>query len=94
MVLGYEWLVGATTVPALHLSRSFSQVDEIRIGALVDEEDVGGPAVAADFEHLNHFLPAALTRRAGAYIWREGNDAGQHSRHLTAPKSTLQAFVN
>ncbi|MDU4289753.1 NAD(P)-dependent oxidoreductase [Mixta calida] len=75
VVLGYEWLVGATTVPALHLSRSFSQVDEIRIGALVDEEDVGGPAVAADFEHLNHFLPAALTRRAGAYIWREGNDA-------------------
>jgi len=75
VVLGYEWLVGATTVPALHLSKTFSQVDEIRIGALVDEQDVGGPAVAADFEHLHHLLPAALTRRAGVYIWREGDDA-------------------
>jgi hypothetical protein len=75
IVLGYEWLVGATTVPALHLSRSFSQVHEIRIGALVDEEDVGGPAVAADFEHLNHLLPAALTRRDGVYLWREGDEA-------------------
>lgn len=74
VVLGYEWLVGATTVPALHLARSFGQVHEIRIGALVDEEDVGGPAVAADFEHLNHLMPRALTRRAGDYIWREGND--------------------
>lgn len=75
LVLGYEWLVGATTVPALELSKSFSQVHEIRIGALVDEEDAGGPAVAADFEHLNHLLPAALTRRDGVYLWREGNDA-------------------
>lgn len=75
IVLGYEWLVGATTVPALHLAKSFSQVEEIRIGALVDEEDTGGPAVAADFEHLNHLLPAALTLREGIWLWREGDDA-------------------
>lgn len=75
IVLGYEWLVGATTVAARHLSQSFGQVDDIRIDALVDEEDVGGPTVAADFEHLNHLLPAALTRREGDYIWRENNDA-------------------
>ncbi len=75
IVLGYEWLVGATTVPALQLVKSFSQVDEIRIGALVDEEDTGGPAVAADFEHLNHLLPAALTLRDGIWLWREGDDA-------------------
>lgn len=75
VVLGYEWLVGATTVPALHLTKPFGQVHEIRIGALVDEKDVGGPAVAADFEHLNHLMPAALTRRAGVYLWRKGNDA-------------------
>ncbi|WP_130834788.1 NAD(P)-dependent oxidoreductase [[Erwinia] mediterraneensis] len=75
IVPGYEWLVGATTVPALHLSRAFSQVREIRIGALVDEEDVGGPAVASDFEYLNHLMPAALTRRDGVWLWREGDDA-------------------
>lgn len=75
LVLGYEWLVGATTVTALHLSKSFGQVDEIRIGALVDEDDAGGPAVAADFAHMHHLMPTALTRRQGVYLWREGNDA-------------------
>ena len=75
IVLGYEWLVGATTVPALDLAKAFGQVHEIRMGALVDEEDMGGPAVAADFEHLNHMMPAALTLRDGVYTWREGDDA-------------------
>nr|WP_024966286.1 saccharopine dehydrogenase [Pantoea sp. IMH] len=92
MVLGYEWLVGATTVPALELSKSFSQVHEIRIGALVDEEDVGGPAVAADFEHLNHLLPAALTRRDGVYLWREGNDAKTLFSALDGTKTEASGF--
>ena len=75
IVLGYEWLVGATTVPALELAKAFGELHEIRMGALVDEEDAGGPAVAADFEHLNHMMPAALTRKDGVYMWREGHDA-------------------
>ena len=75
IVLGYEWLVGATTVPTLEVARSFGRVDEICINALVDEQDAGGPTVATDFEHLNRMLPAALTRRKGVYVWREGDDA-------------------
>ena len=75
IVLGYEWLVGAATVPTLELAKAFDRVDDIVIGALVDEEDGGGPAVAADFEHLTKMMPAALTRRDSAYIWREGDDA-------------------
>ncbi|WP_458094323.1 hypothetical protein [Roseomonas sp. WA12] len=75
IVLGYEWLVGATTVPTLEFAKAFRQIDDISIGALVDEQDTGGPAVAADFERLNRTLPAALTRRDGSYIWRAGQDA-------------------
>ncbi|MBO1075452.1 hypothetical protein [Roseomonas marmotae] len=75
VVLGYEWLVGATTVPALELARAFRRVDSIVIGALVDEQDTGGPAVAEDFERLSRTLPAALTRRGGGYLWRGGDDA-------------------
>lgn len=75
IVLGYEWLVGATTVPAFELAKAFGQVHRIRLGALVDEKDAGGPAVAVDFEHLNHLLPAALTRKDGNYVWREGDHA-------------------
>jgi len=72
MVLGYEWLVGATTVAALTVAASYRQVETIDIYALVDEQDAGGPTVATDFEHLNRMLPAALTRREGSYLWREG----------------------
>ncbi|WPC26547.1 NAD(P)-dependent oxidoreductase [Pseudomonas moraviensis] len=75
IVLGYEWMVGATTVATLHLAKAFARVRDIRIHALVDEQDGGGPTVAVDFEHLNKMLPAALTRRDGEYIWREGDDA-------------------
>lgn len=75
VVLGYEWLVGATTVSTIELAKGFDRIDTIKIGALVDEEDGGGPAVAEDFKRLTKMMPAALTRRDGAYIWREGDDA-------------------
>ncbi|MBL6082461.1 hypothetical protein JMJ56_31335 [Belnapia sp. T18] len=75
VVLGYEWLVGATTIPTLEFAKAFGRVRDITIGALVDEQDTGGPAVAEDFERLNSTLPAALTRRDSHYIWRAGEDA-------------------
>lgn len=75
IVLGYEWMAGATTVSTLSIARAFSRVHDIRINALVDEQDTGGPTVATDFEHLNKMLPAALTRRAGVFVWREGEES-------------------
>ncbi|UIJ72674.1 NAD(P)-dependent oxidoreductase [Aurantimonas sp. HBX-1] len=75
IVLGYEWLVGATTVATFEAAKAYGRIDDIVIGALVDEEDGGGPAVAEDFERLHRMMPAALTRRDGAYIWRSEDDA-------------------
>ncbi|WP_193074317.1 NAD(P)-dependent oxidoreductase [Pseudomonas sp. FME51] len=75
MVLGYEWLVGATTIGALVCAKAYAKIHEITIGALVDEQDGGGPAVAEDFERLNQMMPAALTRRDGSYVWRSNDDA-------------------
>lgn len=92
VVLGYEWLVGATTVPALHLAQSFAQVDEIRMGALVDEQDTGGPAVAEDFEYLNRLMPAALSRREGNWLWREGEDAKAVFSALDGSKINAAGF--
>ena len=75
IVLGYEWMAGATTVATLRIAKAFSRVHDISIHALVDEQDTGGPTVAADFEHLNRMLPAALTRRDDVFVWREGADS-------------------
>ena len=90
IVLGYEWLVGATTIATLACARRFARVDTISIGALVDEEDGGGPAVAEDFERLARMMPAALTRRDGAYIWRSGDEARSrfHAIDGTAVEAT------
>lgn len=80
VVLGAEWLVGATTIPTLEFASMFSRVDEIRIGALLDEEDTGGPAAAVDMQRLEEILPAALTRKDGAFFWRLGQEAKSRFR--------------
>ena len=75
VVLGTEWLVGATTIPTLEFAKAFRRIDEIGIGALLDEEDAYGPAAAADLERQTKTAPAALERRNGAFVWRTGDDA-------------------
>jgi hypothetical protein len=72
VVLGTEWLVGATTIPTLEVAKRFADVDSISIGALLDEQDEGGPAAAADYERQTKTMPAALARLDGAYVWRNG----------------------
>ena len=92
IVLGYEWMVGATTVSTLHIAKAFGRVTDITINALVDEQDTGGPTVAADFEHLNRMLPAALTRSDDAYIWREGDDANVSFHALDGAQIEANGF--
>lgn len=75
VVLGTEWLVGATTIPTLEFAKAFGRVDDITIGALLDEQDAFGPAANADLERQTKTMPAALARRDGAYVWRTGDDA-------------------
>lgn len=92
IVLGYEWMVGATTVATLDIAKAFSRIDDININALVDEQDTGGPTVAADFEHLNRMLPAALTRLDAVYGWREGEDSKTTFSALDGTPIEAQGF--
>jgi hypothetical protein len=92
VVLGYEWMVGATTVSTLSIAREFRRIGAIRIDALVDEQDTGGPTVASDFEHLNKMLPAALTRRDGLFVWREGEDSKTRFQALDGTEIEASGF--
>jgi hypothetical protein len=74
IVMGAEWLVGATTVPTLELAKEFHQLHDITLGALIDEQENSGPATEEDFERLKN-IPLALARREGAYYWRDGDEA-------------------
>ena len=92
VVLGMEWLVGATTVPTLEFAREFGRVDDIIIGALVDEQDTGGPAVEADFERLEKTMPAAFTRRDNNYIWRADDEAKAEFRAVDGTRMEANGF--
>lgn len=73
VVLGVEWLVGAVTVPTLEFAKEFGRMHDIAIGALLDEQDTGGPATADALHSMAETPSAALTRRDGAFFWREGD---------------------
>nr|WP_272213055.1 NAD(P)-dependent oxidoreductase [Marinicella sp. W31]MDC2878996.1 NAD(P)-dependent oxidoreductase [Marinicella sp. W31] len=74
VVLGAEWLVGATTIPALEAAKAFGTIDDVRVSAIIDENDIGGPATYADMERLTKMMPAALSIENGAYVWRTGEE--------------------
>lgn len=92
VVLGTEWLVGATTVPTLEFAKEFGRVHDITISALIDAQDTGGPTTAADLESMAKAMPAALTRRDGAYFWREGDEAKARFRAVDGTETEAAAF--
>lgn len=75
VLLQSHWLGGAASLPALAAARAFARVDAIRIGAVLDPEDMGGPAADADYERLTGAAPHAFVRQDGAWRWATG-DAG------------------
>jgi len=75
ILLGSGWLAGAATLPAIHFAREFRTVDSIAIGAILDEEDMGGPAAYADYERYTTLVPNALVRAGGKWLWIGGADA-------------------
>lgn len=92
MVLGYEWLVGATTIAALACTKAYAKVNEIKLGALIDEQEAGGPAVAEDFERLGQMMPEAFTRRDSSYIWRSGSDSKAEFHAIDGTKIEAAGF--
>lgn len=92
LVLGAEWLVGATTVPTLEFAKEFSRINDIVIGALLDEQDVGGPAQSVDLERLTKTTPLALARRDGTFFWRVGDDAKAEFRAVDGTRMQASAL--
>jgi hypothetical protein len=92
VVLGAEMLVGAVSVPTLTLVKAFRRVDEITVGALLDEQDTGGPATVIDMQRMAEVLPAALTRRDAAFIWRLGENAKARFRAIDGTEVEATAF--
>ncbi|MCY1046908.1 NAD(P)-dependent oxidoreductase [Corallococcus sp. bb12-1] len=73
LLLGH-FLGGTVTLATLHFARAFRRVDAIEIGAVFDEEDVGGPAARGDTERVTKDLPSPLMLKDGRFVWARGED--------------------
>ncbi|MCF3932025.1 NAD(P)-dependent oxidoreductase [Acuticoccus sp. M5D2P5] len=92
VVLATEWLVGATTLPTLDIAKGFGRIDTIAIGALLDDEDTGGPAQLDDLERLTKAAPAALARQNGIWTWRVGEEAKGRLRAVDGTEMAAEAL--
>ncbi|MFI8875647.1 saccharopine dehydrogenase [Streptomyces sp. NPDC055243] len=75
VLMASHFCAGAVVLAALHLAREFERIDTIRIGAVLDEQDTGGPAGIADLERWSTVTSAGLVRRDGVFTWVSGTDA-------------------
>jgi hypothetical protein len=64
-----HWCAGTIVLAALNLTREFTRTDTIRIGAILDASDTGGPAGNADLERWSTATTAGLVRRDGVFTW-------------------------
>lgn len=92
ILMASQWLVGAVALPALHFAAAFQTVDAIRIGALLDEQDMGGPAAYADYERITGMAPAALTLEEGKFVWVTGEKAAARYRSVDGVEIPAQAY--
>ena len=86
ILLASHWLAGAAIFPVLDALSSYETVDAIRIGVLLDEEDMGGPAALADYNRITGTAPASLTVKSGKLHWVSGEEA---SARYTSVASNL-----
>ncbi|MCP3168964.1 NAD(P)-dependent oxidoreductase [Myxococcus qinghaiensis] len=97
ILLGSSWLVGTATLPVLQFAREFRALESIAIGAVLDEQDVGGAAAYVDLDRQKA-APNNLILEDGQWRWvggaaalrtfrdTEGNDLqGQAYSLMDAP---------
>ncbi|MGK4003520.1 saccharopine dehydrogenase NADP-binding domain-containing protein [Sorangium sp. So ce1036] len=77
VLLASHWLAGSATLPALHFAKGYARLESIAIGAVLDEEDMGGPAAYADFERQSRAGQIALILKDGRWIGAGGEDASR-----------------
>ena len=82
ILLASHFCAGIGVLAALHVARGFGRVDGIRIGAVLDELDAGGPAGMADLERLFTASSAGLRRQDGVFTWLAASAAQAEVRTL------------
>ncbi|WP_327147886.1 saccharopine dehydrogenase [Nocardia sp. NBC_01329] len=93
VLLASHWLAGAAVFPTLHLTAGYRRLDTIRIGAVLEAADMGGPAAAEDYDRLTTAAPATLVFRNGRAEWITGEDADATVRRADGTVVRAQAYA-
>jgi hypothetical protein len=80
VVLASHFFAGTVALAALQATKAFGRVDSIHIGAIQDEQDIGGPAALADLERWATASSAGLVRRDGVFTWLVGDNKAEIQR--------------
>lgn len=89
VLMASQWLAGAATLLTLFFARRYAALETIRIGLLLDEQDMGGPAAYADFERITGSSPAVLILEQGRFRWITGEEA--KARYVSVDGADLDA---
>ncbi|MFP2905441.1 NAD(P)-dependent oxidoreductase [Pyxidicoccus sp. 3LFB2] len=90
--LGSQWLVGATTLSVLHFAKEFRRLDTIDMAAILDEQDVGGPAAYADLERFSQAAANAQVLQDGKWRWVQGEAATRTFKSVDGTQVQGQAY--
>lgn len=91
LLLGH-FLGGTITLATLHFASELRRVDAIEIGAVFDEEDVGGPAAKGDMERVANGVPRPLLLKDGKWLWAGDADARRTFRGVDGTEWQGQAY--
>ncbi|MFH8791666.1 saccharopine dehydrogenase [Streptomyces sp. NPDC017941] len=75
ILLASHYCAGTVVLAALHAARQFDRIDTLRISAVLDDQDTGGPAGRADLLRWSTATSAGMVRRDGVFTWISGPDA-------------------
>lgn len=92
VVLASQWLAGAALFPVLDYARAFSSIDNIHVGVLLDQEDMGGQAALADYERITQSGSATLTLQDGRFAWIAGEEAEARYRSVDGVELPAAAY--
>lgn len=74
ILLASHWCAGLLVLATMDSARRFDRIETIRISAVLNELDGGGPAATADLARLMAATSAGLIRRDGVFSWIDGPD--------------------
>ncbi|MFJ2837404.1 saccharopine dehydrogenase [Nocardia sp. NPDC087230] len=92
ILVASHFLAGLATLAALATAREFARVDSVRLGAILDETDTGGPAGIADLERWSAVTSAGLVRRDGVFTWVAAENAQAEVRAVDGTRLPGQSI--